>query len=122
MQYEIIEELKGHTITKIDRVDDYGEELIFHRDDGKRVIMYHGQDCCEHVRIEDIDGDLDDLVGSPLVEAEYAWRDATDDETTCDDSGTWTFYKLGTARGFVNIRWLGESNGYYSEDVYIRVE
>lgn len=96
-------------------VDD--DEIIFDTNKGKYK-MYHDQDCCEYVRVEDIDGDLNRLIGNKIVNA-YESINAGDDE---DGYGThtWTFYRIqdSEANGFT-IRWLGESNGYYSESVEI---
>lgn len=79
-------------------------------------IFHHEQDCCEYVRIEDITGDIQDLVGHPLLLAEEV---SSEDEPAPanPDSYTWTFYKFATIKGYVDVRWLGESNGYYSESV-----
>lgn len=114
--------LLGVTLIKIERDGD--EKLTFHSADNKWV-MYHGQDCCETVEITEIIGDLDDLLNEPILLAEEVTSDgdAPDDAGTppdryLDDSHTWTFYKLRTRSGDVTIRWLGTSNGYYSEGVY----
>lgn len=61
--------LVGKIITSIDG-DEKSDELTFHFDDGSRAVMFHSQDCCESVSIEDIAGDLKDLIGSPLLQAE----------------------------------------------------
>jgi hypothetical protein len=82
-------------------------------------VMYHRQDCCESVTIDDIEGDLDDLIDEYILQAEEVTNreDKTLGKTKPRDSFTWTFYKLATRRGYVTIRWLGESNGCYSESV-----
>lgn len=94
------------------------EEMWFKLEDDSEVLMYHSQDCCEDVQIEDICGDLDDLIGYPLKVVESISNEREGVE--CYESCTWTFYRLSTQKGTVVIRWFGESNGYYSESVDFR--
>ena len=109
-------DLLGKTLTSI--VNKENEELIFKTNEGEIFKSFHDQDCCESVRIEDIEGDLDDLIGTPILQAEEVTnREDTFGKIAFPDSFTWTFYKLATIKGYVTIRWLGESNGYYSESV-----
>ncbi len=89
--------------------------LIFKCHDGSEYTMQHRQDCCENVYLEDINGDLNDLIGSKIIQAEESSSDAS--ATVGESSGTWTFYKFATIKGYVTLRWLGVSNGYYSEGV-----
>lgn len=68
----------------------------------------------------DVVGDLKDLIGNPILLAEEVVGGDTPEDVDREfsESYTWTFYKLSTIIGSVTIRWLGESNGYYSESVY----
>lgn len=115
-----IKELIGKTFASVEPRN--ADRLVMVTDDGKFYVFHHSQDCCESVTIDDIAGDLSDLVGTPILEAEEV---SGGTELTPDgyrheyepDSLTWTFYKFATIRGRVTVRWLGESNGYYSESV-----
>ena len=115
-RYVNVDVLKGKVLKEI---RNNGDELVFKTVDGEIYRMYHEQDCCESVSLEDVVGDLDDLVGSEILIAEEV-----DGETPVNhkfeyepDSYTWTFYKFATRKGYVDLRWLGQSNGYYSESV-----
>lgn len=96
-------------------VDEENIKMTF--ESGERAHWCHHQDCCESVEIVDIIGDFQDLIGHPLLVAE--------ERTDCDEpsphayseSYTWTFYTFRNIGGSVDVRWLGESNGYYSESV-----
>jgi len=100
-----------------------GYEMTFETAQGERFIFAHSQDCCESVDINDIVGDLQDLVGEPLLVAEEVQGETPVDFVERDhESVTWTFYKFATRKGYVDVRWLGESNGYYSEGVDLFVD
>ena len=110
--------LIGKTMTKVEKVKNkwYGDMIIFVSKNGEKYAMFHDYDCSEDVFIEDICGDLSDLVGNPILRAEEASNNSHGDNNY-HDSMTWTFYHLATIKGHVTIRWFGTSNGYYSEEV-----
>jgi hypothetical protein len=109
-----MESIVGKTFFKIE-IDRSNDEINFYSTDGYIWKMCHHQDCCESVVIEDIIGDINDLIGSPILK----YEEVSDNSKSKDgyDSETWTFYKFATFKGYVDIRWYGSSNGYYSESV-----
>lgn len=106
----IYNEMLGKIFTNVCRDED---TIIFIGTDGKNYKFYHEQDCCEDVHIDDIIGDLHDLLGYPIIEAEEVITYATEDW----GSVTHTWYKFATTKGCVTVKWHGSSNGYYSESV-----
>lgn len=112
-------DLVGKTITKIEGAAADSDHIGIWTVAG-RYEMYHNQSCCEDVIINDICGDIGDIIGSPILLAEEVSSGDWPDDAGLGpdrDSFTWTFYKISTIKGSVTIRWLGQSNGYYSEDV-----
>lgn len=125
---KVFDELLGHRMMDVYLSDKKrwwdADEMIFVRDDGAKFMFYHEQDCCESVGIVDIVGELTDLVGYPLTMAEEVGEGSEEVPEEhkehlyyFEDSHTWTFYKFATVQGYVTVRWLGTSNGYYSEGV-----
>ena len=106
-----VEQLVGLTLTKV-QVNGAGE-IIFETNCGRSFRMDHEQNCCEDVTLEDINGDVNDLIGEEILEA----REDTNSQVNEEGSLTWTFYTIKSRRGTVVIRWYGTSNGFYSEAV-----
>jgi hypothetical protein len=100
------------------------DELVFVAEDGAKFRFFYEEDCCASCTINDIAGDIPDLIGSPILQAELISTKSGDEDSNPDDkpsrhsdSWTWSFYKFRTNKGDVTISWLGESNGYYNESV-----
>ena len=117
-----IPELLGFTLSAVERDEVYSQErfmahesIVFTRTDGVQVGMYHVQECCEHVWIEEIHGDLQALIGYPLTTAEVYTRDG---HNRYGNTQLFTFYRIGNERHLATIRWCGESH-YYSIGVTV---
>jgi len=113
-----ISEFVGKIFISINVRDEF---IDFLTDKKEKYQMYHEQDCCETVYVDDICGNIVDLLESPILKAEE--RTSNDNrkegQEYYEDSFTWTFYEIATIKGSVTIKWYGESNGYYSEEVSI---
>ena len=114
-----VTELLGKTLFKIEK-NESDDKLLFICEDGSKYSMFHEQECCEDVYIDDICGELSDLIGYPILQAEESTNvdenpEGLDKNKRQQDGFTWTFYKFRTIKGGVTIRWYGTSNGCYAE-------
>lgn len=109
--------LKGAIINTL-VIENDKREIAIRTNDGRTFKMLHEQECCEDVYLEDVCGDIADVIGSEIIVAD-ALSNHDDADCYYGDSHTWTYYTLGTAKGCVTFRWHGSSNGYYSEAVNI---
>lgn len=116
VQWVAFEALVGETFSKVEVSHDK-QDVWFTTLEG---VVYHMYPCCESVYLEDVCGDLNDLINSEVIGAEEYTNTVCSEDY---DSFTWTFYKLRTRKGYVDLRWFGSSNGYYSESVKLdRIE
>lgn len=111
-----LSELVGKTIVKLE-LDDERSELVFYCSDGTIYAFVHWQNCCEEVYLEDVSGELSWLLGTPILMADEAQGESAIDEEAYDYLYKWTFYRFATRKGYVNLRFLGISNGYYSVEM-----
>ena len=123
MEGNAIAMMVGKTIVWASAVEKGAEAFLFVMNDGSVCGFYHERDCCESVAVEDVCGDMADVFGMPITLAEEVSSEQDEEPKPNEgaESWTWTFYKFSTVRGSVTIRWLGESNGYYSESVTAKV-
>jgi len=102
--------LVGKTFSSI-KVDKVANVIYFECTDGTKYLMEHDTQCCEDVHIEDIDGDIQRLIGSTILLAEES------SDYKAKDEALWTFYKLSTVIDSVTIRWVGITDSCYAIDV-----
>jgi hypothetical protein len=107
--------LVGEVLDAVD-IDREKDQILLTTRSGRQFLIHHEQKCCETVEISGQDGSFDKLIGKPIVEA----RDnAVDTSEEAADSQTTTTLVFRVDDHTVISRWVGDSNGYYSESVDI---
>ena len=112
-----IENIVGRTISTV-RLSTDGDELFLFFEGGGMAKLYHCQDCCESVVLETNSlEELSPLEGQTVLTAE----EVVDYHTTEYGDQQYTFYNIQGNQSNANLRWYGESNGYYSIGVTVEV-
>ena len=76
--------------------------ISFHVEDGRTFCLDHNQDCYEQVYVEDVIGDVSDLIGNPFWKQKKSIIFRKPDIDISADSYTWTFYKIELSRACCN--------------------
>jgi hypothetical protein len=110
------DDLVGETLAYID-VDPDGYQILLTTESGRKIKIYHDQNCCESVQIIGTDGEWRSVIGKPLVLVEH--NEHQGDGPPYDDAESWTYTDLVFRVNDATVisKWVGESNGYYSESV-----
>lgn len=117
--------LVGEVVTSITTSDNH---VTIETESGKTFHWCHHQNCCEWVTVQKIAGSTLSILGKKIISARRTepldpkWYHEGYDVSHC-----WTVISIvysdldGKNRDKIQFWWLGESNGYYSEDVDLSV-
>lgn len=109
---------EGKTITQVTGACQGSTLVLFYLDDGTRVRMTPEYEDYSIVSIEEVVGDIEDLIGT-VKQARMACGSLLDAK---EGRELWTFYRISTEKGLVTFRWCGASDGYYSVEVKVELD
>jgi len=122
VKQNIFEILSGEVIKNITGVHYGSREVKLITESKWLCTLYHHQDCCEDVMLEDFDLDPGEIIGQKI----YAIQEVSGNPIGGHRGGigqeTWTFYKIATEKNSLWMSWSGGSNGYYRQKVDIKLE
>lgn len=105
----------GETIKYID-VDEYDHQIRVETESGRVFLIYHKQDCCESVRLVDINGNIKHLEGKVIEDFSHMSKRYSNEYGNSETTTIITFFVDDST---VTTRLIGESNGYYSEEISV---
>lgn len=112
-RYCELSEFVGKTIVEL-------YQTGFKTDENKIFYFHHDRDCCETIKFVRWRGNKKSILNIPLTSCTLSHDEPPED---CDrlysDSHTWTVFRFEAGENWCETCFLGESNGYYGEDVVI---
>src|SRR5690606_1558502 len=111
IKYVDFNELEGEIIVSIDGIRN--DDVTIKTASGRTFRMYHSQDCCESVYVSREYGSVDGILNKTVERAVYN----TEYYAEASESGTITTFRIYCGDAYLELEWLGTSNGYYSEGV-----
>jgi hypothetical protein len=112
MKINNIKELKNKTIVEISGLRNGGNIVELRCDDGSLYTLQNVHYSREDVYIDDIKGNTDDLLNSPITKVK---RTSVTMYVSPYGGGkeykvVWSIFKFGTQKGKVEISWRGEAH------------
>lgn len=110
-----MKDLIGESIRAIEKFDDQ-RVIVRLRTGWQSFIFFHDQDCCELVELREanMDGIIGKVICAVSAEVDHNLPEGAEQM----ESFTNTTFTFKTEDGSVGtLRFLGQSNGYYSESV-----
>ena len=95
-----IRDLVGEVIKEVIGGEKGSDECRIITESGKLFKIYHDQDCCETVDIEDCE--RDDVIGGYVHFADFV---GGEEPYEGSDGYTWSFLKIDTSKGSIWQRW-----------------
>lgn len=106
-----VNEFIGKTFTKV-----YADGTFYTAE--KQYDMYHPQDCCENVFLDEVIGDINDITDEEIINA-FDTDEGDENDDRSYDCVQYTNFHIVSQKGTVVFRWIGSSNGYYGTSVSI---
>lgn len=93
--------------TTVEFTENVGDFIQFVVDDCLHYLMHHYQDCCEHVYIEDITGDINDLIDTEILWAEEKTNSGERECDGCDWGGVLKLIRF-TQLELLKVLWTSD--------------
>lgn len=104
--------------------DASSDVMLFEEEDGVLHLFFNELICCEVIVLYDVQGDVPNLLGNPLLKAEvlpYAQIIEEVDIVEWGSDCAWSVFTFETVKGSVSFRWFGQSHCGLDDMKYYRM-